>query len=295
MISMEFSGWAQCRLATDPDPYDEPRGVSGYMRAYVGEPDLDRVIHLQPIAFKRSYGHPGGVTVTHVRVDEKAQDNHPLIGAAVELLGEAKFEGRNGAIEEDTLEPIVPFHLKITKGDASFSRATVASDPSSPYREFKAIDFSGELSAIQDATGIKDIADVWRMRLQKLQEELNIVSADPRPGLEERIADLIRNIERAPSGVAVYFPARMFWSYALKSRAVATPKAFTTLMPGFSPHKLLPWTIDFWFGGWDADAQQFFVKGELSIPDDAMTEAKALRLPSLNKTLIRRPERLKDA
>ena len=33
-------GWFQCRLATDPDPYDEPRGVSGYVHAYLGEPTL---------------------------------------------------------------------------------------------------------------------------------------------------------------------------------------------------------------------------------------------------------------
>ena len=44
MIEVRYSGWFQCRLATDPDPYDEPRGVSGYLHAYVGEPDLDRRI-----------------------------------------------------------------------------------------------------------------------------------------------------------------------------------------------------------------------------------------------------------
>ena len=43
MLVIEFNGWFQCRLATDPDPYDEPRGVSGYVHAYAGEPDLDRL------------------------------------------------------------------------------------------------------------------------------------------------------------------------------------------------------------------------------------------------------------
>src|SRR5512133_460655 len=44
MLSLHFAGWFQCRLATDPDPADEPRGVSGFTFAYPGEPDLDRVI-----------------------------------------------------------------------------------------------------------------------------------------------------------------------------------------------------------------------------------------------------------
>jgi hypothetical protein len=32
-VWLKFGGWFQCRLATDPDPCDEPRGVSGYVHA----------------------------------------------------------------------------------------------------------------------------------------------------------------------------------------------------------------------------------------------------------------------
>ena len=48
MLRLRFGGWFQCRLATDPDPADEPRGVSGSIKALPGEPDLDRIIRLQP-------------------------------------------------------------------------------------------------------------------------------------------------------------------------------------------------------------------------------------------------------
>ncbi len=37
MLVVNFAGWFQCRLATDPDPTDEPRGVSGFTFALAGE------------------------------------------------------------------------------------------------------------------------------------------------------------------------------------------------------------------------------------------------------------------
>ena len=49
MIEIHFEGWFECRLATDPDPTDEPRGVSGWTYALAGEPDLDRIIRTQPM------------------------------------------------------------------------------------------------------------------------------------------------------------------------------------------------------------------------------------------------------
>ena len=44
---LTFSGWVQCRMATDPDPTNDPRGVSGYSFAIPGEPDMDRIIYFQ--------------------------------------------------------------------------------------------------------------------------------------------------------------------------------------------------------------------------------------------------------
>ena len=57
MLTLRFSGWVSCRLATDPDPFDDPRGnLSGFRQlAYAGEPDLDRTIRFQNAPFMRSH------------------------------------------------------------------------------------------------------------------------------------------------------------------------------------------------------------------------------------------------
>ena len=87
MIELRFGGWFQCRLATDPDPYDEPRGVSGYVHAYVGEPDLDRRINFQPPPFMRSHAPNVGIAIDQVTRDGQLVTNHALLGSAVNLLG----------------------------------------------------------------------------------------------------------------------------------------------------------------------------------------------------------------
>ena len=108
MLTIEFAGWFQCRLATDPDPYDEPRGVSGYVRAYAGEPDLDRIIHWQPPTFLRALAPTVGVSVSRVFLDGKPVEGSPLAGARVMLHGSPKFEGRNGVVAEDRLRADLP-------------------------------------------------------------------------------------------------------------------------------------------------------------------------------------------
>lgn len=46
-LTAYFEGYFMCRIATDPDPTDEKRGLSGYTMALVGEDVLDQVIRLQ--------------------------------------------------------------------------------------------------------------------------------------------------------------------------------------------------------------------------------------------------------
>ena len=46
-LKILFEGYWQCRQATDPDPTDDPRGVSGYTYAFGDEGDLDLIIRLQ--------------------------------------------------------------------------------------------------------------------------------------------------------------------------------------------------------------------------------------------------------
>ena len=95
-LVISFAGWALLRLPTDPDPSDEPRGVSGPF-AFAGEPDLDRILYLQPPAnfAPRSQSPPLGVRVTSaVRTD--GEQVPVLASAAVNLLETPKLENRNG-------------------------------------------------------------------------------------------------------------------------------------------------------------------------------------------------------
>lgn len=47
LLEMQFQGYFMCRIATDPDPTNEQRGVSGYTMALVHEDGLDQVIRTQ--------------------------------------------------------------------------------------------------------------------------------------------------------------------------------------------------------------------------------------------------------
>src|ERR1044071_301996 len=46
-LDINFDGYFMCRLATDPDPTNEERGMSGYTMALANEDPLDQVIRLQ--------------------------------------------------------------------------------------------------------------------------------------------------------------------------------------------------------------------------------------------------------
>src|ERR1700730_1603882 len=136
MMTLKFSGWFQCRLATDPDPSDEPRGVSGFTFALPGEPDLDRIIRFQPQGTAyRCCCPPIGVHIKGVYEDGCKIDDHPLAGADVDLLHDPKFLGENGIIVQYN-EPIVPFHLCISKGELRLSR---------PHADDELFPFEGDL------------------------------------------------------------------------------------------------------------------------------------------------------
>jgi hypothetical protein len=86
MLFIKFEGWFQCRLATDPDPVDELRGVSGYMKSLPGEPDLDRIIRFHDPVVRRAFAPDVGVRVSKVAVDGVVDSAHSLLGGKVDLL-----------------------------------------------------------------------------------------------------------------------------------------------------------------------------------------------------------------
>lgn len=132
-MTLEIGGYVQCRLATDPDPTDERRGVSGYTFALPGEPDLDWTIHTQqgPGVIQRL----GVERVVGVQVqgglcgNEPIAKGHPLHGAPVFLEDNPRFEERNYVVTRQQFGVVAPFKLRI-KGDGIEIFRQVYFDPS---------------------------------------------------------------------------------------------------------------------------------------------------------------------
>lgn len=90
-LQLEFGGYFQMRMATDPDPTDELRGVSGYTFALAGEPDLDAMVHLQPGekgVWQRMFGVEDYEEVekygpNHLPVAQKSPAGGPRVGVVV--------------------------------------------------------------------------------------------------------------------------------------------------------------------------------------------------------------------
>ena len=264
MIELRFGGWFQCRLATDPDPCDEKRGVSGYVHAFVDEPDLDRLISFQRPAFLRSHAPHVGVHVLGVSVDGEARPDHPLVGAAVDLLERPVFEGRNGAVADDGLEPIHPFVLEVSAPPFRLVRATVPADPAYPYPEFLASGVDPtRAQEIAEATGVANLRSVWQQRLAALRLEVQQGPPEPRAsGLRERISFLEGNLG-SDGGVLRFFGAAMTYHYVLRSQVIVEdPSGWLCLGPAEMEG---PWLASFWLGGWDADVLCGYASGTMRI------------------------------
>jgi hypothetical protein len=278
-LVLKFGGWFQCRLATDPDPTDEPRGVDGYMHAVAGEPDLDRIIRLQTSSgvVQRSYCPSVGVKVVSVYVDLRKIDDHPLIGASVDFLDKPRFEGRNTILTAPGAEAIFPVHIQIKKDinnsnnnngsfiiqrkyddDMKFSPLTA--DDLDKFKRLQAIFQSISPGEIEEATGIFDLSVVWSERVAKLQADLTKTTN------EIEIAAIKSRIETMSNTSPRRFSVRMLYSMNLKGNAIfEDPNSY---LPG-KPIGLAsadPWTLELWCGAWDADAQSGYMVGYLGLP-----------------------------
>jgi hypothetical protein len=276
MLWLKFGGWFQCRLPTDPDPTDEPRGVSGYVVALAGEPDLDRIIRLQSPVVERRYCPTIGVSVQGVFQEAGASARHPLLGATVELLDNPKFEGRNGIIAEAGFEPVVPFHLRISKGAFSLQRRHQDKEVP-PYVELRGSGINASPAAIAEATGIWDLGQHWTDRRAKLTSDI-AASGDPTfVAAARRRLQTLGNLR-----LSGFFGARMQYSFPLAgASAISDPENYLS-----SPIDAdNPWPVEFWFGGWDPDCLSGYMQGYLGLPfkqaQQPATEAvRLMRTPS---------------
>ena len=273
-VWIKFSGWFQCRLATAPDPTDESRGVSGYAHALPNEPNFDRIIRLQPeFAVQRSYCQPIGVKVTDIWIDGNLKSNHPLLGALVDFLDNPKFEGRNDILTKEGEEAVVPINIQIKKDNFLIQRKfddKMNIPPSNEYdfmmfNQLKASGIHIHPGTIGETTGIFDLGLVWKDRILKLQADLETTTTEiEKSTLKSRIKFLSES-----SRLASRFVARMLYSVSLAGNLVFhDPDGYLPSIPAFNPDNNKPndWSLEFWCGGWDADALSGYIDGYLEIP-----------------------------
>ncbi len=294
MLILNFEGYFQMRMATDPDPTDEKRGISGYTFALAGEPDLDAKIHLQPDedgVWERKFGPPGtpgpcvGVKVKSATRNNAAAPE--LVGARIAFV-DAQILEHNGLLVRNDLFIIHPFRVRLLaegSDDVLLERVdwlnpeepdmpeNLATSPMLQRRQAKK--FTSNSQAVAAATGLESPANVAlianRLERRRNLQALLKMTQDPvqRAALESRIEQLAiverwwelsanvgqnRVIDRRAKQLALQLDG---WNIDMNGAVDANELGAT---------KHYPWNISFWMGGWDGDALCGYVKGTWTIP-----------------------------
>jgi len=209
MLELYFEGWFQCRLARDPDPSDEKRGISGASFATVYEPDLDRIIRLNDaVASRANYlpeGHqvpPVGVSVKSVYIDGLRIATHPLLGARVDLLDGPVFQALNGIFSVPGNEIIDPFHISVSQPNVRLSRKDLW-DPTQPELTIYNMPVDSPLLArrrpvsaesnsvdVREATGIFNPAEYIKKRIVDLKAAITEKKQARSNATGKRVAEL---------------------------------------------------------------------------------------------------------
>lgn len=295
VITLNIAGYAQCRLATDPDPTDERRGVSGYTFALPGEPDLDWTIYTQP----------GAGVVPRIGAEDRAvgvqvtggflgttpiEPGHPLYQAAVTLENGPRFEERNYVVTTQSFGVISPFHMRIKgKGIEVFRQVDfylgkplntpVTEIPQSVLAPYTLQGFDSNVGACAALLGDSQNPSVYRkQRLDRLLQVMATarLTPDAKAALDKRIAQLRMDdprdrrtaqlVNRANFSYALNGPAslRLDKQPAQWLNGLQTRKGWAYHQPS---KPLSPWPFNFWLGSWDADSLTFYLSGTLEVYD----------------------------
>jgi hypothetical protein len=284
-LQINFEGWFQCRMATDPDPPDEPRGISGASFATVGEPDLDRVIRFHPPTdprMVRTHGPQIGVSVRTLTVGEHLAAMHPLAGARVDLLSDPRFQEQNGVVAARNSAFIDPFDLQIGGPGGALLRRRAFWDPERPnlsfydveetllkQRQVKKFEFDQPdvLAKVVESSGFNDeemVGSGDKKKEKFIQNRLNLLRHDlreenpvKRMALEQRIRVLERTDWQGKK-LRLLLAAKVSYQFILNGEAMVLGVDCVDVTA--------PWPISFWMGAWDNDALCGYVKGTLKIP-----------------------------
>ncbi len=296
-LRINFEGYWQCRQATDPDPSDEPRGVSGYTFAVGHESDMDQAIYLQREQipdrdFREPHTENFGVNVTSAELLEEGLEPKRLDlarGARVFLRpGERdpkklpKFELRNEIIFHELqgiIMPICPFNLQIA-GDGWQLRREDPLDINDPslevwqmvegYARRSPKNFNSISDEVLAAIGIAPapdyttaFSDYFQRRKQwlalKLAETEDPVEAE---GYKTRIwaIDFFTQDQRMESRLGL----QAIWDFDIRGQNADISGAESYF--GGTIDTTTPWRTSFWMGGFDGDLMRGYMRGDLRVP-----------------------------
>lgn len=294
MLRLEFEGYFQMRMATDPDPTDEKRGVSGYTFALAGEPDFDAKIHFQPDeegVFQRNFG-PANMKVPQVgvtvrRATQDGQTRPDLLGARVAFVN-AQILEHNGMLVRNDMFIIEPVRVRVYSADNSevlLEREDWLNpaDPNMPQWEATSqmlirrqpkrfVTNSPEVAA---ATGLPDASNKSlienRKRRRESLEALLKETKDKteRAALETRIEQLkiVEQWWNLSQGSWNERPVdRRAYTLALQLEGWDIDVNGRVYQNSLGGDETRTWPLRFWMGGWDGDALCGYVRGSWEIP-----------------------------
>ncbi len=297
LLELDFGGFFMARLATDPDPTGEERGISGYTMALASEPPLDQTIRLQldPASGLRvrdpgpALGMDVGVDVREVRFDGRpyAAVQALFEGARLSLEGSnppfpgATFESRNNIVgSDDTMMFIInPFDLAVyPAGRGALPDAGEAllrardyldpcdrarpvweiEDPSTYVRRLPNV-FEGNSAEVLKILRIHNPKRYFDQRLAWLQTELARETDALRA---QELRSRIFQIELW--GARVYGKLAFKLGYDFRINGEQTVHERVCALGTVDTEH--PWRFTCWFGGWDGDLLVGYCKGTLYIP-----------------------------
>lgn len=289
MLQLWFEGWFQMRMATDPDPTDEPRGLSGYTFALPGEPDFDGLLHFspdEPGVCERAFGPAGtpgprvGVTVR--RAERFGQPVPELVGAPIQFV-DAQLVERNGLVVRNDFFAIDPLRVRLTVGCVWALERTDLLDPDDPSRTI--VDATAAMlerrqprawarnsEEVARATGLptpvtNEVLLANRRQRQRNLEALLQQTTDPaaREGLITRIRELdsLEQWWNRSDGTPI---DRRAYTLALQAKGWDIPMMGPVGVNRVGADPSRPWPVAFWLGGWDGDALCGYVQGTWQVP-----------------------------
>lgn len=289
--TLHFRGYIQLRMATDPDPTDEPRGLSGYTFALPGEPDFDRILHWQPNepgVCQREFGADPFRPRVGVSVHEAylAGERRPeMEGLGIALVDSSLVE-LNGLLVRNDFFAVDPVKLRVTRGDQVVLERVDLLDPCRPDLQLRDAG-SPELlrrqpkrwhansDVVARATGLpspmnEDLVANRRQRraaLLELRERTHDAAA--RAALTTRI-DELADLHKwwALSEYQNNVPPidRRAYTLALQADGWEIDINGPVVANRLGADSSKPWPMSFWLGGWDADALCLYVAGVLRFP-----------------------------